>query len=277
MSAVSAFDDEYQGDLRRWFTSALIVLALHGALFAVWINWPDDAPPAGATSPTIVLDIAPVPVSPTDTQLDLSPGPQMQRADAASAPPDKSEARAEQTVEQVPSRPDAEVVLSSQKERQPKPFDAKAEHHKEQPKPEERQQQVDDRKRREAEQKPAPRTAAAPKAKHRAMALASVQSGLEAASVLPSYRDRLAAHLQRYKQYPSAERAAGVQGTPIVSFTISRAGQVLTSRLVRSSGNAALDAETMAMIRRAQPMPSFPPEITVGSMSFTVPIRFSVR
>jgi protein TonB len=33
----------------------------------------------------------------------------------------------------------------------------------------------------------------------------------------------------------------------------------------------------MAMIRRAQPLPPFPPEITVSSMSFTVPVQFSVR
>ena len=37
------------------------------------------------------------------------------------------------------------------------------------------------------------------------------------------------------------------------------------------------DAETMAMIRRAQPLPAFPPEVTQGSMSFTVPVRFAIH
>jgi protein TonB len=33
----------------------------------------------------------------------------------------------------------------------------------------------------------------------------------------------------------------------------------------------------MAMIRRAQPLPSFPPEMTQSSASFTVPVRFFMR
>ena len=31
------------------------------------------------------------------------------------------------------------------------------------------------------------------------------------------------------------------------------------------------------MIRRAEPLPSFPPEMTQGSASFTVPVRFFLR
>jgi protein TonB len=94
---------------------------------------------------------------------------------------------------------------------------------------------------------------------------------------LPSYRDRLAAHLQRFKEYPSEAKAAGRTGVATISFTVSRNGQVLSSRLSGSSGVPALDAETMAMIRRAQPLPAFPPEITQASMSFNVPIRYSLN
>jgi protein TonB len=31
------------------------------------------------------------------------------------------------------------------------------------------------------------------------------------------------------------------------------------------------------MIRQAQPFPPIPPEITNGSMSFTIPVEFTVR
>jgi protein TonB len=94
---------------------------------------------------------------------------------------------------------------------------------------------------------------------------------------MPAYRDRLAAHLQRYKQYPAGARSAGAQGTAMLSFTVGRGGQVLRASLSRSSGHAELDAETLAMIRRAQPLPAFPPEMTQSSMSFTVPVRFAIR
>lgn len=87
----------------------------------------------------------------------------------------------------------------------------------------------------------------------------------------------VAAHLQRFKQYPAASRAAGEKGVSTISFTLSRGGQVLGSRLARSSGHPALDAETMAMVRRAQPFPQMPAEMKQASMAFVVPISFSVR
>jgi protein TonB len=52
---------------------------------------------------------------------------------------------------------------------------------------------------------------------------------------------------------------------------------VLSSRLAGSSGHAALDGETLAMVRRAQPFPSFPPEMKQGTMGFNVPVQFSIR
>jgi protein TonB len=122
-----------------------------------------------------------------------------------------------------------------------------------------------------------PRTTAPPRADRQANAASAASAGAAAAAALPSYRDRLAAHLQRYKEYPSEAKAAGKQGVAMLSFTVNRTGQVLGSRLAGSSGVPALDAETMAMIRRAQPLPSFPPEMTQASLSFTVPIRFSIR
>jgi protein TonB len=127
-----------------------------------------------------------------------------------------------------------------------------------------------------AEATPAPRTTAAPRAERQAPAASAISAGASAAAVA-SYNQRVAAHLQRFKQYPPGAKAAGQQGTARLSFSLGRGGQVLASRLAGSSGQAALDAETMAMVRRAQPFPAFPPEMKQGSMSFNVPIQFSIR
>jgi protein TonB len=94
---------------------------------------------------------------------------------------------------------------------------------------------------------------------------------------MASYNQLVAAHLQRFKQYPPGAKATGEQGTARLSFSLGRAGQVLGSRLAGSSGHAALDGETLAMVRRAQPFPGFPPEMKQGSMSFNVPVQFSIR
>jgi len=52
---------------------------------------------------------------------------------------------------------------------------------------------------------------------------------------------------------------------------------VLAHRIARSSGFADLDAEVMAMIMRAEPLPAFPASMTAARLDLTVPIRFSLR
>jgi protein TonB len=128
-----------------------------------------------------------------------------------------------------------------------------------------------------ADEQPAPRTTAPPRAERSAPSVSGATAGAAAAAALPSYRMRLAAHLHRFQQYPASARSAGEQGTAMLNFTIGRGGQVLSSRLVGSSGHPALDAETLATIRRAQPLPPFPPELTQASLNFTVPMQFSLR
>src|SRR5436309_611719 len=125
---------------------------------------------------------------------------------------------------------------------------------------------------------PAPRSSAAPKAeRHASLTPTSATAGATSAAALASYNQRVAAHLQRFKQYPSGARAAGEQGTSRLSFTLGRSGQVLGSRLAGSSGHPALDGETLAMVRRAQPFPQMPPELKQASMSFSIPVQFSIR
>ena len=123
---------------------------------------------------------------------------------------------------------------------------------------------------------PAPRTTASPKAERQAPAASAVSSGASAAA-LASYRQMVAAHLQRFKQYPPAAKAAGQQGIARVSFTLSRSGAVLSVGLGGSSGHSALDAETLAMVRRAQPFPAFPADVKQSSMPFSAPVAFYIR
>jgi protein TonB len=254
----------------RWGTSAAVIVLLHAGLIALGIAWYAHTPPAGSPMPTILVDLPPVTSSaaPEPQQMDVAPSPQMQQADAPSPPPEPPKQQTAQ--EQIPVTPpqNKPVVAAPPEQRtEPKPEPPKPAPVK--PKPIETKKPSD--------RPPAPRTTAAPRAERRAP-LASARAGAAAgAAALPAYRERLAAHLQRFKQYPSAAKAAGEQGTAMLTFTVDRHGRVLASRLARSSGHAALDAETMAMIRRAQPLPAFPPEMKQASLSFTVPVHFSLR
>lgn len=277
MTAVTMFEHHQRSDVYRWMTSALIVTVLHGLAFVGWNFWPEPPAPAGGALPPVVIELSLVSATPQTTPLDLAPGPVMQQSDASSAASSPA-ASAEQAF--APALPVAEsdVMLPAAQPHATQSEEIKKEPHKSEAKEAAHRKKIDDKKKKSVDRKPAPKTTAPQRAEHRAQHVASRSVGMEAmASVLPSYRQRVAAHLQRYKQYPAELRAAGIRGTSRLTFTVNRSGRVLSSRLSGSSGNAGLDAETMAMIRRAQPLPPFPPEITVSSMSFTVPVQFSVR
>jgi periplasmic protein TonB len=89
-----------------------------------------------------------------------------------------------------------------------------------------------------------------------------------------NYRGVVAAHLARHKQYPADSRSRGEQGSATVTFTIDGGGRVTRVSITRQTGIASLDAETVAMVRRASPFPAPP---TGQAMSFTVPVSFALR
>jgi periplasmic protein TonB len=74
-----------------------------------------------------------------------------------------------------------------------------------------------------------------------------------------SYRSQVIAHLTRFKRYPLGAETRGAQGTPVVSFALDGGGRVASVALARSSGHSDIDAETLAMVRRAVPFPAPPP------------------
>lgn len=88
------------------------------------------------------------------------------------------------------------------------------------------------------------------------------------------WQSRLLAHLERRKRYPSSAKRRREQGVAYVRFSIDTNGTVLSVRLARSSGFADLDAEVVAMVKRASPVPAPPPGV---NRTITVPVRFDLR
>ncbi|WKA27652.1 energy transducer TonB [Bradyrhizobium roseum] len=261
---------------RRWGVSAFVILAAHAAVIALAMNWSTQRPMPGVSLPAIMVDMAPVSAAPEPTQADLAPGPVMQQADASPPEPAAAEAVQEQ-IEPTPPQEKPEVFAPPEQKTEPtppKPEPAKAEPEKKPTPVKPKVVRPDARKPTDAP--PAPRTTASPKAERQAPAASAASAGASAA-VLASYRQMVAAHLQRFKQYPPAAKAAGQQGTSRVSFTLSRSGGVLSVSLGGSSGHSQLDAETLAMVRRAQPFPAFPADMKQSSMPFNAPVAFYIR
>jgi periplasmic protein TonB len=113
--------------------------------------------------------------------------------------------------------------------------------------------------------------AAAPAAK---AAASQTGAGAAGAAALEKWQARVMAHLERRKRYPAKARSRREEGVAQVRFTIDDAGNVLSAALVRSSGHPALDAEGLALLRRASPVPAPPPG---GKRNITAPILFNIR
>ncbi len=92
-----------------------------------------------------------------------------------------------------------------------------------------------------------------------------------------SWKTQLLAHLNRYKRYPEEAKGQHLQGTALLSFSLDRNGRVLNFFLARSSGDSTLDAEVLAMIERASPLPAPPPEVDDSNLHLLVPVQFSLR
>ena len=105
----------------------------------------------------------------------------------------------------------------------------------------------------------------------------TVQTVASAPRIDSSWESLLLKHLQRFKNYPSEARERTEQGVVLLAFTIDRDGHVLSRHIVSSSGHSDLDAEVLALVQRAQPMPAFPASMTAERIDLTVPIRFSLR
>ena len=71
-----------------------------------------------------------------------------------------------------------------------------------------------------------------------------------------SYDRRLVEHLNRFKQYPASANARHASGETLVTFSVDREGRIVSSSVVRSSGDDELDRASLEMLLRAQPLPS---------------------
>lgn len=258
----------------RWGVSAAVIVLLHVAAALLASSWLRSQPEQGVSLPAIMIDMAPVTSAPQSTQDDVAPGPVMQEADAS--PPEPMQQQAvEETIAPTPPQEKPDVVAPPEQKLELAP--ARPEPAKivpvEKPAPV-KPKMVRREAKKPSEATPAPRTSAPPRAEREAP-MASAMSAGAMASAIASYNQRVRAHLMRFHQYPSG--GGGQRGIARLSFTISRSGQVTSSRLSGTSGVAAFDAQAMAMVRQASPFPPFPDEIKNGSMSFTIPVEFTVR
>ena len=225
----------------RWTVAAVVILMAHAAIVAAIALWYARAQPAEPNIlPAITVSLVPVQASSPQVQTeDVAVGPTMQQADEApNEPPKVEEKPAEEVMQPTPPQ-QAEVTLPE------------VEQKVEQPKPE--------------VMPPAPETRALPKNEQ-------VAQFSQAAS--NAYNALVFGHLQRFKRYP--RRGRGAHGTVEVQFVIDRSGRLISSTVIKSSGNQQLDQQGLDDLKRASPFPPFPAAMPGNQTSFVAPFEFSL-
>lgn len=80
--------------------------------------------------------------------------------------------------------------------------------------------------------------------------------------------------LERVKHYPAQALRRGAKGVATIGFVLDGSGCVAAVSLLRSSGEADLDAEGVSLVRRAAPFPPPPPG---AQRAFAIEVAFGMR
>jgi periplasmic protein TonB len=231
-------------DFVRWATCAVVAVAAHGLLAVAVVARSDEVADAG--SPVVMVELAPIASAPSQTQVDAASGPQVQ-SEVEPRMPEEVEHK-EKQVEETPA-PDPEVALPKKEQ------ESKVE------------QQAQDEQHAMAPQS-APVVAALP-------ASPAPGHNAERSAVVKATWDRaLLARIEAAKRYPM--QAHGRSGIAEVEFRLDRNGHVLSSRITQSSGSAVLDEDALETVKRVDPLPVPPGDITDVDLTIEIPIKYRV-
>ena len=101
------------------------------------------------------------------------------------------------------------------------------------------------------------------------------EQDLDAARKL--YAGLLTNVLAKYKEYPNIARTRGWQGEAKIELSLDEGGNLLSSKIVQSSGYGILDKQALEMAKKASPFP-MPPEALRGrSFNVLVTIPFILK
>ena len=88
------------------------------------------------------------------------------------------------------------------------------------------------------------------------------------------WQKQIFAAIKKHVRYPARAERRGQVGTAEVFLTIDRQGRLLDSRIVRGSGNAELDEEALAVLKRAEPFFTPPPAMRGDRRALNVAVNF---
>jgi protein TonB len=261
---MSSLDTEQKPSRRLWIFAGLGALALHvggGALAVAHLRANDLDESLGAPAIEIGLEL----MSPHLEATDLPPGPD---TDASVASPALAEQKAEVKETELPKdvpteTVDPDRVVTPNDSNKPKEEDSKI-------------AAVQTSASTESIAAEATATPSSESVQQGPRSVAPAQgTGQSARRVRATWQKELIAHLDKHKRYPAerSQKSAEI----LVSFALDRMGHVLSTSIVKGSGDRAFDEAALAMVRRSDPVPQPPPLVADEGLSFTLPVIFRVK
>jgi protein TonB len=257
-------DTEQKPSRRLWVLAAAGALALHlgcGALAIAHLQTdePDDA--LGVAAIEVGIELASVRRETTD----LPPGPD---TDASAASPALAEQKAEVKETELPKdvpteTDDPDRVVAPNDSQKPKEDDPKI-------------AAVQTQASTESVASEATATPSSDAIPEGPRSVSPAQGiGEVARRERVKWEKQLVAHLDRHKRYPAqrSQKSAEI----LVSFALDRMGHILSTSIVKGSGDAAFDEAALAMVRRSDPVPQPPPLVADEGLSFTLPVIFRIK
>jgi len=249
---------------RLWILAAIGAVAIHGCCVAFAIaNMQTDESEQDLGAPAIEIGLEMA--SPRTEVSDLPPGPD---TEASAASPAVMEQKAVVKETELPTAVPTESeepdqVVSPDESHKPKDDD-----------PEVAAKQANASTESVASEATAMPTVQAAQESPRSVAPA-IGTGESARRIRATWQKELVSHLDKHKRYPAHGSRKTVEIT--VNFVLDRVGHVVSTSIVKGSGDPAFDEAAVAMIRRSDPVPAPPPLIADEGLSFTLPVIFRVK
>jgi protein TonB len=269
----------------RWTLAGAAVAGLHAG--GIWLALHrEETLVAGEPPAAVMMDLAPLAIAPEappdqlppdERMTETQPSPMQETDDKpvelTEEKPEPVIAEVKKSVEDVslPQTPPPEIeapklpeIANAEATLTPPPPQPKATR-KLPPKKAAERKKPEDRK---IDRTTAPLATANPRADR--VAAPSSSSAFNPSTSPATWKSSVNAHLIRHK----GGNPNGATGTVVVAFIINRSGSVVSSRLVRSSGDPVLDAKAVSTPRSASPVPAPPPDVAGSTIELSLPIRY---
>ena len=253
--------DEQKTPRRIWVYAAMTALALHAggaALTIAHLQTDDDGGDLGAQGIEVGMELT----SPHTEVSELPPGPDTDAQMASPPLPDQ------QAVEKETDLPKAMPTESEDPDRVVTTSDSK----------------------KPKEEDPTPAQVATTASPEQAAQEASAQQvyenakesqksvvvnrglGRDKGRLTANWGRRITAYFDLHKKYPEDKKSAA---TVKVGLVLNRRGNVVSANVLESSGDATFDEAALSMIRRSDPVPVPPAELTDDQFAFNIDVKFT--